>query len=292
MFLTTVKNLSASEINSIEAISTIAGIFFQFVLVKIVRRIGNLNSVKLGVVLLFLSVVFNTFSTKYIGFLVAELCYEIGFVFKSMDNVNLNCVLGTKKNGEYKSFFDFIKRCYGKSVNKKTIESLVNAGAFDIFNYNHKTLIESIDIGINYAELVKDLGEEVVNVPELDITEEYDSSELIKREYASFGFYLSYHPVQNYRKNNFTTMDIKNNFNKIINIYLLIDNVRTIVTKKGEKMAFITGSDEYGEIDMVMFPRTYEKYYNLSKGEVVLISAKVEKRINQYQLVINSIQRF
>ncbi len=89
LFLTTVKNLSASEINSIEAISTIAGIFFQFVLVKIVRRIGNLNSVKLGVVLLFLSVVFNTFSTKYIGFLVAELCYEIGFVFKSMDNVIL-----------------------------------------------------------------------------------------------------------------------------------------------------------------------------------------------------------
>ena len=201
-------------------------------------------------------------------------------------------IIEERKNGEYKSFFDFIKRCYGKSVNKKTIESLVNAGAFDIFNYNHKTLIESIDIGINYAELVKDLGEEVVNVPELDITEEYDSSELIKREYASFGFYLSYHPVQNYRRNNFTTMDIKNNFNKIINIYLLIDNVRTIVTKKGEKMAFITGSDEYGEIDMVMFPRTYEKYYNLSKGEVVLISAKVEKRINQYQLVINSIQRF
>ena len=53
LFLTTVKNLSASEINSIEAISTIAGIFFQFVLVKIVRRIGNLNSVKLGVVLSF-----------------------------------------------------------------------------------------------------------------------------------------------------------------------------------------------------------------------------------------------
>ena len=201
-------------------------------------------------------------------------------------------IIEERKNGEYKSFFDFIKRCYGKSVNKKIIESLVNAGAFDIFNYNHKTLIESIDIGINYAELVKDLGEEVVNVPELDVTEEYDSSELIKREYASFGFYLSYHPVQNYRRNSFTTMDIKNNFNKIINIYLLIDNVRTIVTKKGEKMAFITGSDEYGEIDMVMFPRTYEKYYNLSKGEVVLISAKVEKRINQYQLVINSIQRF
>ena len=155
---------------------------------------------------------------------------EDGKLIKNIGHLVCREIIEERKNGEYKSFFDFIKRCYGKSVNKKTIESLVNAGAFDIFNYNHKTLIESIDIGINYAELVKDLGEEVVNVPELDVTEEYDS----------FGFYLSYHPVQNYRRNSFTTMDIKNNFNKIINIYLLIDNVRTIVTKKGEKMAFIT----------------------------------------------------
>ena len=89
LFLTTVKHLSAAQINSIGAIGTIFGIFFQLILVKIVRRIGNLNSVKLGVVLLFLSTLFNTISSNYIGFLVAELCYVVGFVFKSMDNVIL-----------------------------------------------------------------------------------------------------------------------------------------------------------------------------------------------------------
>ena len=89
LFLTTVKHLSASQINSIEAISTVVGIFFQLILVKIVRRIGNLNSVKLGVVLLFLSVLLNIVSTNYIGFLLAEIFYVIGFVFKHMDNVIL-----------------------------------------------------------------------------------------------------------------------------------------------------------------------------------------------------------
>ena len=89
LFLTTVKHLSASQINSIEAVGTVVGIFFQLILVKIVRKIGNLNSVKLGVTLLFLSVLLNTISTNYIGFLIAELCYVIGFVFKHMDNVIL-----------------------------------------------------------------------------------------------------------------------------------------------------------------------------------------------------------
>ena len=89
LFLTTVKHLSASQINSIEAISTVVGIFFQLILVKIVRRIGNLNSVKLGVVLLFLSVLLNIVSKNYIGFLLAEIFYVRGFVFKHMDNVIL-----------------------------------------------------------------------------------------------------------------------------------------------------------------------------------------------------------
>lgn len=89
LFLTTVKHLSASQINSLEAIGTAVGLLFQLFLIKIVRKIGNLNSVRLGTILLFLSVLLNTISTKYIGFLIAELCYVIGFVFKHMDNVIL-----------------------------------------------------------------------------------------------------------------------------------------------------------------------------------------------------------
>ncbi len=219
----------------------------------------------------------------------------IRFSLEAIHNVgHLACVqiINERKKGEYKDFFDFMKRCYGKSVNKKTIESLIYAGCFDLFGYNHNTLINSIEIGINYCDLVKDLDESLINKPELQVLDEFDNSILIKQEYETFGFYLSYHPVQNKRKNDINTTDIKNYFNKNIDIYLLIDNIRVIKTKDNEKMAFITASDEYGEIDVVMFPKTYEKYYNLTRGEVVLITAKVEKRINQYQLVVYSIKRF
>ena len=52
----------------------------------------------------------------------------------------------------------------------------------------------------------------------MEIFDEYDKNDLIKQEYNAFGFYLSYHPVQNYRKNNINTTNIKNYFNGKINI--------------------------------------------------------------------------
>ena len=200
-------------------------------------------------------------------------------------------IIKEREKCEFKDFFDFVKRCFRKTINRRKLEYLIYAGTFDLFGFNHKTLIENIDYAINYAELVNDLDESLVNVPEMDIKEEYTKEELIKQEYNTFGFYLSYHPVQSKRKNNVNTTMIKNNFNKIINIYLLIDNIREINTKKGDKMAFLTASDEYGEIDMVLFPRVYEKHYNINRGDIVYITAKVEKRANEFQLVINDIEK-
>ena len=89
LFLTTVKGLTPAQINSIEALGTGIGIVFQLFLIKIVRKIGNKNSVVFGTLLLFCSILLNIISTKYIGFLFAESFYTIGFVFKHMDNVIL-----------------------------------------------------------------------------------------------------------------------------------------------------------------------------------------------------------
>lgn len=89
LFLTTVKHLSAAQINSIETIGTGVGIIFQFFIIKIVRKIGNLKAVRLGTILLFMSATINTIATSYLGLLMAEICYTIGFVFKAMDNVIL-----------------------------------------------------------------------------------------------------------------------------------------------------------------------------------------------------------
>ena len=200
-------------------------------------------------------------------------------------------ILKEREKGKFNDFFDFVKRCYSKTIDKKVIESLIYAGCFDEFNYNRQTLINNIDIAINYAELASDLDDSLITVPDIQIFDEYSKDDLIKQEYSVFGFYLSYHPVQNYRKNNINTTLIKNYFNKKINIYLLIDNIRVIKTKNGEKMAFMGASDEYGDIDCVMFPKTYDHNYMLNKGDVIYVNATVERRANQYQFVINYIKK-
>ena len=222
-----------------------------------------------------------------------KVCNEgIRFSLSSINNVGVVTskeIIKIRENGKFNDFIDFVKRCYGQIVNKKVIEYLIYAGCFDEFGFNHKTLINNLDSVINYAELVKDLDESLITAPEIELFDEYEKSELIEKEYETFGFYLSYHPVQNYRNNNINTTNIKKYFNQRIEIYLLIDNIRVIKTKKEEKMAFILGSDEYGKIDIVMFPKEYKKYYNISRGEVLLIDAKVERKLNNYQLVVSKI---
>ena len=239
-----------------------------------------------------LNILLPSINDSEINYVVDEK--NIRFSLPSVHDVGMIAtkeIINERKNGRFKDFFDFIKRCYSKTVNKKTIEHLIYASAFDEFNYNHKTLINNIDVAINYAELTSDIDESLITVPEMEIFDEYDKAELIKQEYQAFGFYLSYHPVQNYRKGNINTTYIKQYFNNKISICLLVDNIRVIKTKSGEKMAFMSASDEYGDIDCVMFPKTFQHNYALNKGDVIFVNATVERRVNKYQLVINYVKR-
>lgn len=207
----------------------------------------------------------------------------------NINNIFIRDILKERENGLFTDFLDFMRRCYN-DANKNSIISLINAGCFDIFGYNHKTLIDNLDIAINYSQLTKKLDESLITKPEFDICEEYSKDELIRKEYETFGFYLSYHPVQSKRKNNMNSKLISKYFNKSINIYLLIDKINQITTKKGEKMAFVTASDEFGEVDIVIFPKLYESNYNINRGNIVLINGKVEKRLNKIQIIANKIE--
>ena len=62
------------------------------------------------------------------------------------------------------------------------------------------------------------------------------------------------------------------------------------MTKKNDQMGFIAGSDETDDIDLVMFPKTFKQYSNISEGNIILVNGKVEKRFDQYQVVINKLK--
>lgn len=171
------------------------------------------------------------------------------------------------------------------------MESLILSGAFDSFKINRKTLIHNLDLIMNYGELLNDMDEECVLKPIIDEVDEYTKKELSNQEFELFGFYLSNHPVTLY-KNKYKAINLKDvgdYFNKRIIVVALVEKKREIITKTREAMCFCDLSDEEETIDAVIFPRVYQDI-KIEKNDIILITAKVEKRYNDYQLVIEKLK--
>ena len=198
------------------------------------------------------------------------------------------------RNTEFKDIFDCFSKILSRNVNKATIESLINASCFDVFGYNKQTLYYNLDNLINYATLTKEIDPEFVLKPEIEIKEEFNSDMLLSLEKESFGFYLSNHPTTMHKAKLNTPyvniIDIEKYFGKRINIVGLIDKVRVIRTKNNDRMAFMLVSDDTGSTDITLFPSEYEKYKEIDKGTVVLINGDVQKRFDQYQLIVKKIE--
>ena len=109
-------------------------------------------------------------------------------------------------------------------------------------------------------------------------------------ELRTIGFYLTEHPVSRYREmSEVNSSNITEYFDKNIKIVVMISNIRETMTKNNDVMAFAVGSDEYGEIDLTIFPNTYKKFNKINKGNVIEVSGKVERRFDKYQVIVNYI---
>ena len=192
-----------------------------------------------------------------------------------------------RKKGKFKSFYDFMIRCYHGSVNKKVITSLIDTCVFDEFNINKKQMVSNIDEILNYVNLCKDLNLVLDNPPVFENIEDYNDKEMIDNEINYFGFYLSFHPVTKYdRDNSISLKEYKKYFDKTITTILYVESIKTIKTKNNEKMSFVRLSDEYNTIEGVIFPEQFKKIGEVEKNNVYKINAHVEKRENTYQLII------
>ena len=225
-----------------------------------------------------------------------EVCDEgIMFPLSTIKNVGISAVsniLEERKKSLFKDIFDFISRCYGKSVNKKTLESLIDAGLFSSLGYNRRTLKENLDAIINYGELGELLSDDDSLKPIINEYSEYTKKEIMALEKDIFGFYLSHHPVTEYRtkyNNNISLEIIDSYFDKSINIILYVDRIKEINTKKNDKMLFITASDELSNVDVVLFPKVYNSINIINVGDVIEIVGQVEKRFDKYQIIANKV---
>ena len=210
---------------------------------------------------------------------------------KNLGKETINAILEIRKNGPFMDYYDFMKRVCKSKVNTKAIETLILSGALDIFNLNKKTMFQNMSSLLEYAKLINDLGENLIEKPIIVEYEEYTSNELLDFEYQSYGFYIDNHPVSKYiRDNTCTLKNIVNYFDKVVETMGLVECVKEIETKKKEKMAFITISDEEEKREVIMFPKIYNEFYGIKKGDIIKVNGRVERRMSEYQIVANKVE--
>lgn len=211
---------------------------------------------------------------------------------KNLGKEAVNAILIEREKGMFKDYQDFIKRCYSSKVNIKSIENLIYAGALDGFNLNKRTMIENLESNIEYAKLIKELDENLIEKPMITIYSEYDTKELTELETKMYGFFIQNHPVSRFKKDNICPLNkIESYFDKVIVTLAMIENIKEIQTKNKEKMAFITISDETKTRTLIMFPNAYNDNFGIKKGDILEINAKVEKRMSEYQLIAMSVKK-
>ena len=218
-----------------------------------------------------------------------EIICPLSIIHNVGNNIT-NMILKEREKGKFIDFIDFTKRMYSQTVNRKVLESLIMASAFDSFDGNKKTLMNNLDEVLNYVELAQDAGLIEIPEPMIDKFQEYSKDELIRQEFLLFGFYLSEHPVSNYKdEHSLSTLDMNRYVDKYMELILEVNNIREVVTKKNDVMAFVHASDEYKQIDLTLFPKIYKENRDIQVHDIVKVSGSVEKRLDNYQLIVTKI---
>ncbi|MCG8501548.1 MAG: DNA polymerase III subunit alpha [Firmicutes bacterium] len=255
---------------------------------------------------------------SYAGFTVVGNCIRFGLVaVKNVGrNIIRDMVEERKQNGAFKSFRDFCERMSERDLNKRLVESLIKCGAFDCFGHHRSQLMavyEKMIDGIgqsrrrNITGQISLFGNEGGGAdtvamedvfPQMD---EYTPKELLSMEKETMGLYLSGHPLDEYRSQleQITTtttakiLDLEENaegvgiaqgpgmFNDRDRVTLggVIIAKKTKTTKTNRMMAFITLEDLYGAIEVIVFPKTLEKYSNcIHEDNIVVINGRISIR--------------
>ena len=226
-------------------------------------------------------------------------------------------------NGNFKSFEDFVNRTVTFGINKRLVESLILSGAFDAFGINRRTLMavhadymdrissaskkkDNMQISLFGTVLDEDEGLEL-DYPDLS---EYSSKEKLTLEKTVLGIYLSGHPLSDYKAQfekfsfntsvldffeededgNRTYTEFKDGEHAVMGG--IISEFKRLATRGGQNMAFVKVEDLYGQIEVICFPKVYEKSRDVLKEEqTVRISGKLQLKDGTPQIVADSVDK-
>lgn len=211
-----------------------------------------------------------------------------------------------KKNGKFKSLSDFLSRIKDRNLNKKSLEALIKCGALDNLGERGQMLfnIENL-LAFNKEEVQKDQNQDsllgLISQEDhqiyLEVSEPAKKEDMLAWEKELLGLYISGHPLDKWTsvlsKDGKNIKSIKENSSDGVSLVIacVIDEVRTIMTKKGDKMAFVKVSDLSDSADLVIFPKAFTEYKEkLESDKPLMLKCTVSRRDGEFSAIIEKIK--
>lgn len=210
-------------------------------------------------------------------------------------------------NGKFKDLNDFARRVDLRAVGKRALECLIKVGAMDAFG-NRAAMLASLDriVAISNTHFrAADMGQmslfgantgvvEEITLPEVN---NVDKREMLNWERELIGLYISDHPLTPYQQ---TFAQIVSYFSGQLNeaqheekvrVAGLVTNVRPYVTKTNKPMGFVTIEDIQGSIELVLFPKTWDKYREqMTVGQIIIVEGKTDTGSTPPKILVDTIR--
>ncbi len=207
----------------------------------------------------------------------------------------IESILEARDEKPFEDLSDFMARVDGSKVNKRVLEALIKSGAMDSFGYSRRTMLENIEkivaVGAEAARARKMAenslfgdAEEMVTIKiELDNLPEYENKNLLQLEKETLGFYVSGHPLDEFREEigqiDYTlSSDIDELGDGSKTLFVgKIEGIETKISKKGNKFGIVNLMDLHGNIELMVFEKTLVEIAMMDQNRPVCFKVAISK---------------
>jgi DNA polymerase-3 subunit alpha len=240
---------------------------------------------------------------------------DIIFALSAIKNVGsaaVKSIIESRINGNFVSLYDFCERVNLRCVNKKVIESLIKAGAFDYLGIPRSQLFAMIDDAIEHGSKMQKLKDEShfeifsskevkklvpsVNSEAIASLPEWPQTKLLLYEKEMLGVYLTGHPIEKYipliKLYSMPLSKIEKIQNNEIVIWggILVEIKRTTTKKEGEKMAIAEIENMDGKIKVLFYPKVFSEFSSLIRvNNLIFVKGKLKKEQDEIKIIADDV---
>ena len=246
------------------------------------------------------------------GFTVSGLKIRFGLAaVKNVGEAAIESIIGTRKEGDFVSLFEFCQRVDLRKVNKRVLESLIQCGAFDSTGHKRSQMMAIVEDALDYGQKIQKeaadkqmqlfggaSGGNQLNIPTVPDIPEWNEKQKLNLEKEAIGFYITGHPLDAYQDilekysstNSLDLMDECVKDGAVVRMGGIVRGIKRIMDKRGNSMAFVELEDINGTVEVTVFASVFSLAGDiLIEDAPVFVQGKVQKNEKFAKLIADSI---